>query len=1141
MVSVFMVVAVGSVSADLAAVSEVYFENSDSIPDSIGLDEGVTLEGAAEGSSLTYIEIAVRDGPTGIWEPIESESCDNSNTCNVGVDDYSPDHSGSKQLHVYAEAEGVDTLTDVSSMKEVEFTKASPKVDIDLKSPEGSIDDESPEYSWEVEYERPNVDKVTLAVDDDSSPFDGSLHKETFQDYNSEADVNRVIEYQPSNDWNLEDRGDYTWGIKVEEDGETYEEKMSFNVNLDSNDDDSDSGDGDNGDNDDDDSDSSDDENDVPNVDLRSPDGDISDRSPRYKWIVYDDDDHDMEDVRLVVDDDGYPFSNPIHSRSFDEYDSEGDANEFIRFQPPSSWDLERGEDYTWGVEVDDGEDTDSETESFYVESRDDYDSDPDADFTYSPSSPEVDEEVSFDAGRSSDDEGIVDYDWEFGDGSSNSGREVTHSFDSRGSYPVTLTVEDDSGQTDSRTRYVDVDRPERVCGVSERDISLSLEDYTITEGESTDAEVRVFNSADQPQDIEVRFKVDNNVVDERTVTVSSHDSRTVTERVSPDKDSFIRAQVSTEGDPCGSLSFPQLNKQLVVLQDTEEDANLDVEVEDEYGDAIRGAEIRVSGPEDRTRYTDRGGNAGFGLEPGDYEVTVSHSDYRTESEDIRLYEDDQEQLEFTLEKRRSRDTGTLEVTVLDEDGDWVKSRVEVDGPEDQTRLTDSRGFTRFRLEEGSYDIQVEELGGRSRSRTGTVYIDEDEVERRTFRLTDREDGLEITSVDYPDSVCRGDTLSVDYTVRNNEDYDESAQTTASGFDSNIITNTYVVEEGDTVSGTLRFTNVQGSGTERFDIRVQNGTTDRASRTVTVEDCAPTEPPRTDPTSLSMKLSYPLDPNKASVGDTVKVSGFVDGVTSRSQVTIDVNGDRKAKVSTQPDGYYQTFIRMDSIGMKTVTATSGDASSSREIEVLPTANVGYVDAPRKVFEGESYEICSEVNSQIKAKVILVRDGEVVQSTNDKGKVCFDIQASDPGTHTYEVTAITRGESSTSKTTVNVLETDVEVSSFPSQVASVESGDGMVKAELYNTQKEQTRYNLELQDIPSTWLSQSNQQVVLDSGERKTVYFYLTPREEGTYTPELVVDADNQDVYRKEITLEIGGQNQPRSSSFVEKVTGFLGF
>lgn len=53
---------------------------------------------------------------------------------------------------------------------------------------------------------------------------------------------------------------------------------------------------------------------------------------------------------------------------------------------------------------------------------------------------------VTFDGGGSSDNVGIIDFIWDFGDGSSGSGLRVFHIFDKAGVYDVTVTVKDVGG-----------------------------------------------------------------------------------------------------------------------------------------------------------------------------------------------------------------------------------------------------------------------------------------------------------------------------------------------------------------------------------------------------------------------------------------------------------------------------------------------------------------------------------------------------------------------------------------------------------------------------------------------------------------------------------------------------------------------
>jgi len=102
---------------------------------------------------------------------------------------------------------------------------------------------------------------------------------------------------------------------------------------------------------------------------------------------------------------------------------------------------------------VDESGNTDTASVSVTVEDQ----TAPTADVVANATSVETGEVVAFDGSGSTDNVGVTSYEWAFGDGTTATGEQVTHSFSAEGSYTVTLTVTDGAGNSDTASVTVDV------------------------------------------------------------------------------------------------------------------------------------------------------------------------------------------------------------------------------------------------------------------------------------------------------------------------------------------------------------------------------------------------------------------------------------------------------------------------------------------------------------------------------------------------------------------------------------------------------------------------------------------------------------------------------------------------------------
>ena len=106
-----------------------------------------------------------------------------------------------------------------------------------------------------------------------------------------------------------------------------------------------------------------------------------------------------------------------------------------------------------------------------------------------SPSNPTTLSTIEFNASSSvAKDSEITSYAWELGDGTSDSGEVVTHSYDDAGTYDITLTVDTADGRTTSTTTQVDVANPTPVASFTYDPGNPGTGEETTFDGSGSDA-----------------------------------------------------------------------------------------------------------------------------------------------------------------------------------------------------------------------------------------------------------------------------------------------------------------------------------------------------------------------------------------------------------------------------------------------------------------------------------------------------------------------------------------------------------------------------------------------------------------------------------------------------------------------------
>lgn len=423
-------------------------------------------------------------------------------------------------------------------------------------------------------------------------------------------------------------------------------------------------------------------------------------------------------------------------------------------------------------------------------------------------------------------------------------------------------------------------------------------------------------------------------------------------------------------------------------------------------------------------------------------------------------------------------------------------------------------------LDEGEYDVEITKQDYLDLERTIFVEEDEDSSYRFTMAAEDEEqeeDDIRITDLDAPESVCSGQSFPATVRIENQGEKDRAVSMTGSGLGRILVGNSFVIESGESARYRFVFTGVEGSGDEEYRINANSVNSDSVTGTIAVDECdVPGDPDTVK--NIDMNVYPSSGDERAYVNELVRVRGFADGSRGSVPLSLSVDGEEVGDISTDPGGYFETYFRPEKTGELTVTVSATETSDSTSLMVEPSPSVNNIRAPAETFAGDSLEICGDVESAINPEIVLLENGEVIESRLDSGEVCFEIQAPEAGEYRYEMRALTYGRGDSAETTVNVLEQGPEAESFPGQIATVETEPGILRVEIYNTEDRPKNYTARLENLPREWISEPEKNISLSSGDRENVYFYVSPGKTGSYNGILEVESGSEIIHSDDVEV-----------------------
>ena len=543
--------------------------------------------------------------------------------------------------------------------------------------------------------------------------------------------------------------------------------------------------------------------------------------------------------------------------------------------------------------------------------------SDPSADFEFTPSSPIIDERITFDPAPSSDSDGFIDIrKWDIDDDgtferSSDTYEEITYSFSTPGDYPVTLKVVDDEGDANQVTKTVTVKDGEDPKAIVGPDRTVSTVSPVNFDGGGSSDNIGVTS---------YKWDIDNDGSYEKTGASISH-------------------------------TFESTGTKTVTLQVSDAAGNTDtddvrVNVEDQTNP-------NANAGSDRTVST---GTVNFDGSGSSDNIGVTS--YKWDVNNDGTYEKTGASISHTFQST-GRKTVTLQVSDAAGNTDTDDAQVTV---EDQTKPNANAGSDKT----VSIGSTVNFDGSRSSDNIGvTSYkwdVDNDGTYEKTgasISHTFQSTGIKTVTLQVSDAAGNTDTDDVFVTVETAPDTTDP--TANAGSDETVSIGSTVKFDGSGSSDNIGVTSykwdVNNDGTyEKMGASISHTFQSTGTKTVTLQVSDAAGNTATDDVLVTVETAPDTTDPTANAGSNKKVS-LGNTVNFDGSVSSDNTGITTYEWDVDNDGTYEktgasishTF---QSSGIKTVTLRVSDAAGNTNTDAV-SVNVAADDKPVAVVSAEN--------------------------------------------------------------------------------------------------------------------------------------------------------------------------------------------